>query len=114
MPFVRWLNVINWRSLKMPLTLMVRSGVVSRLAIAGFTIAKPDPRVERHPNYLVTLRYQGSHFDGAKRETVIEALRAEGIPVQPTYPYPLYRNPLFSDDGLPPCHCGAWHPAQEY
>jgi dTDP-4-amino-4,6-dideoxygalactose transaminase len=83
-------------------------------SVVGFTIAKPDPRVERHPNYLVTLRYQASHFDGAKRETVIEALRAEGIPVQPTYPYPLYRNPLFSDDGLPPCHCGAWHPAQDY
>jgi len=82
--------------------------------IPGFVLSEPDPRVKGHPHYLVTLRYQASEFAGAKRETVIQALRAEGIPVQPAYPYPLYRNPLFKADTLPPCGCGNWRPAQDY
>src|SRR6185312_4311315 len=49
--------------------------------IPGFVLSKPDPRVERHPNYLVSLRYQASELAGLSRETVIQALRAEGIPV---------------------------------
>ncbi|PYY04633.1 MAG: hypothetical protein DMG69_29515 [Acidobacteria bacterium] len=83
-------------------------------SVPGFKISRVDSRVKRHPNYLVTIRYLSSQFGGARRETVIQALRAEGIPVQPVYPYPLYRNPLFQSNGLPPCRCGRWHPAQEY
>lgn len=83
-------------------------------SVPGFTLSKPDVRVERHPHYLVTLGYQAAQFAGAKRETVINALRAEGIPVQPVYPYPLYRNPLFAEDNLPPCRCGNWRAAQNY
>lgn len=82
--------------------------------IPGFVLSESDPRVKRHPHYLVTVRYQASEFGGAKRDTVIQALRAEGIPVQAVYPYPLYRNPLFSADVLPPCGCGSWRPAQDY
>ena len=82
--------------------------------VPGFQLSEPDPRVKRHPHYLVTLRYQASEFGGAKRETVIQALRAEGIPVQPAYPHPLYRNPLFKADALPPCRCGNWRSAQDY
>ncbi len=83
-------------------------------SVPGFSISTPDVRVERHPNYLVTLRYQPSCFDGAHRDIAIEALRAEGIPVQPVYPYPLYRNPLFRGENLPPCQCGSWRAAQDY
>jgi dTDP-4-amino-4,6-dideoxygalactose transaminase len=78
----------------------------------GFKMSKVDARVERHPNYLITLRYQSQDFDGASREAVIQALRAEGVPAQPVYPYPLYRNLLFRD--LPACRCGTWHAAQDY
>ena len=83
-------------------------------SIPGFTISKLDPRVDRDPNYLITLRYQPHDFDGATRDTVVQALRAEGIPVQPVYPYPLYRNPLFRSGNLPLCRCGTWRAAQDY
>ena len=83
-------------------------------SFSGFTISQPDPRVDRHPNYLVSLRYQPAVFQGANRETVIQALRAEGIPAQPVYPYPLYRNPLFRSESLPPCRCGTWRATQDY
>ncbi len=83
-------------------------------SVPGFRTSAPDARVERHPNYLITLRYQASCFEGANREMVIQALRAEGIPVEPVYPYPLYRNPLFHGENLPACSCGSWRAAQDY
>jgi dTDP-4-amino-4,6-dideoxygalactose transaminase len=87
----------------------------SRLASAGgFTMAAPDERVGNHPHYLVTLRFDPEQFDGLRRETVIDALRAEGIPFQPVYPYPLYRNPVFSSRQLPPCRCTNWRAPQHY
>ena len=80
----------------------------------GITIAEDDPRVGRHPHYLVTLRYDQRGVGGVERDLFIQALQAEGIPAQPTYPYPLYRNPLFRKDALPLCRCGAWEASQEY
>ena len=66
----------------------------------GISLAEDDARVRRHPYYLVTLRYDSSFFGGIERDIVIEALRAEGIPVLPTYPFPLYRNELFNNSQL--------------
>jgi hypothetical protein len=61
------------------------------------TLADPDPRVEQHPFYLVTLRYRPEGFAGLDRDTVIRAFGAEGIPFKPTYPHPLYKNAVFTD-----------------
>jgi dTDP-4-amino-4,6-dideoxygalactose transaminase len=47
-----------------------------------------------------------------ERDLFLRALKAEGIPAQPTYPYPLYRNPLFQS--LSPCGCGKWGAPQDY
>ncbi|MGH9616133.1 MAG: DegT/DnrJ/EryC1/StrS family aminotransferase, partial [Acidobacteriaceae bacterium] len=88
-----------------------------RERIAGlpaFKMAPVHPKVQNHPHYLVTLRYLSSEMEGVSRATVLEALQSEGIPAVPTYPYPLYRNPLFTTDQLPPCGCGSWKPAQDY
>lgn len=82
--------------------------------IPGFRMQPVYPKVRNHPHYLVTLRYIADEFEGVSRETVLRALRSEGIPVVPTYPYPLYRNPLFTTDQLPPCRCGSWEPSQDY
>lgn len=65
--------------------------------IEGLTLPDSDPRVEQHPYYLVTLRYRPEGFAGLDRDTVIRALVAEGVPFKPTYPHPLYKNPVFTD-----------------
>lgn len=80
----------------------------------GITLADDDARVDRHPYYLLTLRYDASMFGGVERDFAIKALRAEGIPVQPTYPHPLYRNPLFHSSQPPACLSGPWQTEQHY
>jgi len=80
----------------------------------GIVLPDNDARVDRHPYYLLTLRYDSSLFGGVDRDVVIQALRAEGIPVQPTYPHPLYRNPLFQSSRPPSCRSGSWQTAQHY
>ena len=82
--------------------------------LPGFRMAPVHPKVQNHPHYLVTLRYLPSEMEGVSRTAVLKALQSEGIPAVPTYPYPLYRNPLFITDQLPPCRCGSWKPAQDY
>ncbi len=82
--------------------------------LPGFRMAPVDPRVQNHPYYLVTLRCLSSELDGLSRDAILKALQAEGIPAVPTYPHPLYRNPLFTTDQLPPCRCGSWKAAQDY
>lgn len=77
----------------------------------GLKMAESDDRAERQPYYLITLRYDPSYFAGASRNLFVRALQAEGIPAQRTYPYPLYRNPVFS---RPPCHCDKWKAPQDY
>lgn len=67
--------------------------------VPGLTFAGDDPRIEQHPHYLVTLRYRPERMADLPRDRFIEALQAEGIPAKPTYPYPLYRNPLFRGRG---------------
>ena len=86
-----------------------------RLAsIEGLRLDADDPRVTSQPNYLLTLRYAPSAFNGLDREVFLRALQAEGIPAKASYPYPLYRNPLFHRKNLPPCACGTWKGTQDY
>jgi dTDP-4-amino-4,6-dideoxygalactose transaminase len=80
--------------------------------LRGLTFAEDDPRVSNHPHYIMTLRYDPAAFAGMERDLFLRALNAEGIPATPTYPYPLYRNPLFQS--LPPCGCGKWSTPQDY
>lgn len=79
-----------------------------------FKLAEDDPRVGGHPHYLVTLRYDPEECSGVPRDLAISALQAEGIPAKPTYPYPLYRNPLFRKDGELLARYQDWSAAQEY
>lgn len=82
--------------------------------VRGLELGADDPRVTSQPNYLVTLRYDPSAFNGLDRDVFLSALQAEGIPAKAPYPYPLYRNRLFQRKNLPPCSCGGWEPAQDY
>lgn len=80
---------------------------------AGLNLGSEDPRVSRHPHYLVTLRYDPDAFAGLPRDRFIEAVRAEGVPIVATYPRPLYHNPVFHG-AAGSCHCAARVPAQDY
>lgn len=55
-----------------------------------------DERITAHGYHLFSMRFDEQAFQGAARERVIEALQAEGLPVSAGYPYPIYRNQLFS------------------
>jgi dTDP-4-amino-4,6-dideoxygalactose transaminase len=60
------------------------------------TLPPDDPRIENEPFYLLTFWYDAEAFGGLPRDQFIAAIQAEGIPFKPTYPHPLYRNPLFA------------------
>ncbi|MCL5005712.1 MAG: DegT/DnrJ/EryC1/StrS family aminotransferase [Acidobacteria bacterium] len=97
----------------------IRQANVARLrkqlaSIEGLRLDAEDPRVTSQPNYLLTLRYDPSAFNGLNRDGFLSALQAEGIPAKATYPYPLYRNPLFYRKNLPPCSCDKWEATQDY
>jgi dTDP-4-amino-4,6-dideoxygalactose transaminase len=64
--------------------------------IPGLRLPEDDPRIEQHPYYLMTFWYNAGGFEGLPRDTVLAALKAEGVPFKPTYPHPLYRNPVFT------------------
>jgi dTDP-4-amino-4,6-dideoxygalactose transaminase len=104
---------------KMPQQTELRAKNVARFRaglreVAGITFAADDPRIERHPYYLLTLRYAPEAFSGMDRDTAIRALQAEGIPAKPTYPSPLYRNPLFASQSGTLESCKGWHAGQDY
>jgi dTDP-4-amino-4,6-dideoxygalactose transaminase len=66
--------------------------------IAGLTPTpqRLDERITAHGFHLFSMRFDEAAFGRVPRERVIEALRAEGLPVTPGYPHPIYRNQLFS------------------
>lgn len=56
-----------------------------------------DERVTVHGYHLFSIRFDGTSWHGVSRERLISALQAEGVPVAPGYPRPLYHNQLFQD-----------------
>jgi dTDP-4-amino-4,6-dideoxygalactose transaminase len=55
----------------------------------------------RHSHHLFLFRIDAKEF-GAPREAILEALRAEGIPISGGYALPLYRQPLFLNKAFGP------------
>jgi 3-amino-5-hydroxybenzoate synthase len=64
--------------------------------IPGVTPQGRDPRCTLDPHYVTTMEIDGGYCDGVSRDTVIAALRAEGITVNAMNP-PVYRLPAFWD-----------------
>ena len=54
--------------------------------IHGIRPQKMDQRVTRHGQYCYIFRYDKTAFAGVPRDKFIEALNAEGIPTQASYP----------------------------
>lgn len=70
--------------------------------VPGVTPQGRDPRCTVDPHYVTSMELDGEFHSGVSRDTIIAALRAEGITVNPMNP-PIYRLPAFWD--------GRTHPA---
>jgi dTDP-4-amino-4,6-dideoxygalactose transaminase len=82
----------------------LRQGLASGFGLEPLAV---DQRVTMQSNYLMVLRYHPEGFLGLGRDGFVAALNAEGIPATSGYPYPLYRNPLFTGRALHPRGCPA-------
>ncbi|MDQ3686787.1 MAG: DegT/DnrJ/EryC1/StrS family aminotransferase [Acidobacteriota bacterium] len=68
------------------------------LAEIGGLVPTPeqlDERVTAHGFHLFSMRFNEEAFGGASRDRVVEALRAEGVPVTAGYPLSIYHQELF-------------------
>jgi dTDP-4-amino-4,6-dideoxygalactose transaminase len=63
--------------------------------VPGITVPAEQPQVTRRGMYGFTLRYDPAAFAGVPQDLLIEALRAEGLPVQRPYDV-VYRSPLWT------------------
>ena len=70
----------------------------------GIAIVPTDKRVTRRSYHIYIFRFLENIWE-IKRESFVEAMNAEGIPVSTGYPHPLYKNPLFQRKGTGPEYC---------
>lgn len=80
----------------------VRRGNYDTLAqklkgIPGIVPRHLRPDAVQHPVSVVILTYTGEGWDGIHRDRVLEALRAEGLPITLGYGWGSYRNPCFAN-----------------
>ncbi|MBW2281877.1 MAG: DegT/DnrJ/EryC1/StrS family aminotransferase [Deltaproteobacteria bacterium] len=66
--------------------------------LPGFSTLPHDPRVTRRTAYQFILRYDARALSGVPRDTVIQALQAEGVRCFGQFYLPLNEDPLFSPD----------------
>lgn len=76
--------------------------------IPGLRLLKNDPRSSRRSYHLYCLRYIKEECLGLPKSVFLDAVQAEGIPLFPGYPHPLYKNPMFRrrDGGREDCPLG--------
>lgn len=81
--------------------------------IEGITPQKLDERCTRNGYYCYIFEYDSSTFSGLPTEKFIEALEAEGVPTQASYP-PLHKLDMFTNGSyrqrLAPEHAAEDHP----
>jgi dTDP-4-amino-4,6-dideoxygalactose transaminase len=70
-----------------------------RLAeIEGLGNVRVDPYVKRNAVHIFLFKYLNPEaFKGIPRSLLIEAIRAEGIPISGGYFWPVYKHPVFQD-----------------
>lgn len=73
--------------------------------LEGIEVHQEDSPSSRRSYHLYCFRFVPQAWNGVSRERFIEAVRAEGIPISPGYPHPLYKNPLFQRRGAGPKFC---------
>ncbi len=65
--------------------------------IDGLAPLKPDNRITQRGYYFYCLRYHQEEFGGLSRERLLEALQAEGTPLNTGYGVPVYHLPAFKN-----------------
>ena len=68
---------------------------------SGVAVQRVDPRVSRCSWYIVIVRTDSEAFEGIDRNSIAEALRAEGIPAGAPYGHSLHANALFQEKNFP-------------
>ena len=66
--------------------------------LAGIRVLRRDPDVTKSSIHVYLARYISEEFEGLSRETFINAVEAEGIPVRSGYRAPLQEYALFAGD----------------
>lgn len=66
--------------------------------IEGIEPVKRLPEATRVSWHIYGARFVQEAFEGVSRETFMQAMRAEGVPVGGGYAEPVYRNPVFQTD----------------
>jgi dTDP-4-amino-4,6-dideoxygalactose transaminase len=74
-------------------------------ALGGIDPLKWDPRATKHSHHIYIMRYEPEAFGGVHRDRFVEALAAEGIPSFTGYTFPLYANPMFTNQDFYPKGC---------
>ncbi len=64
--------------------------------VDGLTLQKAPDGATVQTRYIVPGRVDEDRF-GTGRDDFVKAVQAEGVPVRPFYPHPLYANPVFLD-----------------
>ncbi len=64
--------------------------------IPGIYPQPPSNRITRRPYHLYCVRIKEEEF-GCSREAFVKAAQAEGLPISPGYPIPLYKQPAFAN-----------------
>ena len=64
--------------------------------VEGIALQKAPAGATAQTRYILPGRIMEKQF-GGDRDRFVEALQAEGVPVRPFYPHPLYANPVFGE-----------------
>lgn len=65
--------------------------------VSGIDILRRDDFITRNSHHIYTLKYRPGPFGDLPRLTFVEALKAEGIPVNVAYPRGCHKQPLFHE-----------------
>ncbi len=69
----------------------------------GIRTMAPEPDYStRRSHHVLALRYIEDEWDGLPKEKFVEAVCAEGVTVTGGYGFPLYRQPAYRKENLPP------------
>jgi dTDP-4-amino-4,6-dideoxygalactose transaminase len=72
--------------------------------IGGLTALRRDERITARGYYFLVLRYDPEAFDGLPRDSLVKALRAEGVPCSIGYGMPVHQQPAFAREALLPLY----------
>jgi len=71
--------------------------------LPGIRTMAPEPDYStRRSHHILALRYIEEEWDGLPKARFVEAVGAEGVGVTSGYGFPLYRQPAFRKENLPP------------